>query len=142
MTFYFIHITCLLDIVIGIAARNYFLVIWGRGLRTNSFSIGESFGISGVCCLDRFLNKGAPFCGHCALLSKNVFCFIYFFPKINVTFPFVMNFGLFDFGPSVHCITFWKTFLKVEVTCQLSLITKKLSWIGNKSPGLLHYLTL
>ena len=56
--------------------------------------------------LDRFLNNGAPFCGHCALLSKNVFSFIYFFPKINVTFPFVMNFGLFDFGPSVHCITF------------------------------------
>ena len=77
-------------------------------VKTNSFSIGKSFGISGVCCLDRFLNKGAPFCGHCALLSKNVFCFIYFFPKINVTFPFVMNFCLFDFGPSVHCITFWK----------------------------------
>ena len=140
MTFYFIHITCLLDMVIGIAARNYFLVIWGRGLRTNSFSIGESFGISGVCCLDRFLNN--LFVGTVLFWVKMSFVLLLFFSKINVTFPFVMNFGLFDFGPSVHCITFWKTFLKLEVTCQLSLTSKKLSWIGNKSPGLLHYLTL
>ena len=34
------------------------------------------------------------------------FVLLLFFSKINVTFPFVMNFGLSDFGPSVHCITF------------------------------------
>ena len=82
--------------------------------------------------LDRFLNNGAPFCGHCALLSKNVFCFIYFFPKINVTFPFVMNFGLFDFGPSVHCITFWKTFLKLEVSHMPALADYQETFLNRK----------
>ena len=114
MTFYFIHITCLLHIVIGIAARNYFLVIWGRGLRTNSFSIGESFGISGVFCLDRFLNKGTPFCGYCALLSKNVFCFITFFFWNKCYFPLCDEFWPFWFWSFSPLHNFLKNILETR----------------------------
>ena len=63
---------------------------------------------------------------------KMSFVLLLFFSKINVTFPFVMNFGLFDFGPSVHCITFWKTFLKLEVSHMPALADYQETFLNRK----------
>ena len=63
---------------------------------------------------------------------KMSFVLLLFFSKINVTFPFVMNFGLSDFGPSVHCITFWKTFLKLEVSHMPALADYQETFLNRK----------
>ena len=75
---------------------------------------------------------GHLFVGTVLFWVKMSFVLLLFFPKINVTFPFVMNFGLFDFGPSVHCITFWKTFLKLEVSHMPALADYQETFLNRK----------
>ena len=75
---------------------------------------------------------GHLFVGTVLFWVKMSFVLLLFFSKINVTFPFVMNFGLFDFGPSVHCITFWKTFLKLEVSHMPALADYQETFLNRK----------